>query len=325
MVHELANPDPKSAGVEVAERTVEVIVPHVSRWDLLERLLESIDGQSRPPAVCVVDNASTDDSVARLALRNDVRVLALDENVGFGRAINAGVMSSEAELVIFLNNDMVLDPEFVAEVCTALEESDCAVASLQLDEGGRIDTIGVGCDQSLDAYDVGHGSPTSEAVELSSRVLGPSGGAAGFRRATFVDLGGYDEAIFAYLEDLDLAIRLRHAAIPTHFVPTAVVHHLHSATLGSGSSRKNELLGWSRGYIVWKYRASVRAVDRVRGLLIDLIVYSGKLLVDRNVGAFRGRIQFARDHEQLTRSPKLDIPVTRESIFSALARRLARR
>lgn len=305
--------------------SVELVVPHMSRWDLLERLLDSVAKQTRVPSVCVVDNASSDDSLDQLSQRGDVRVVALVENVGFGRAINRGVESSSAEFVILVNNDMVLDNEFTANVCAALETEECAVATLQLAEDGKIDTIGVGCDQSLDAYDVGHGEPAAEAAAFAGRILGPSGGAAGFRRSTFMDVGGYDEAIFAYLEDLDLAIRLIDADIATRFVPEAIAHHRHSATLGSGSARKNGLLGWSRGYIVWKYRASIRPIDRLRGRLIDAVVYAGKALIDRNLGAFTGRVAFARERDDFERASKIVIPVRRESIVSALRRRLKRR
>lgn len=309
----------------MADPSVELIVPHLSRWELLARLLDSVDRQTRVPSVCVVDNGSTDESLARLAERNDVRVESLASNVGFGRAVNVGVRSSNAEFVIVLNNDMVLEPDFVEQVCAALENENCAVAALQLGEDGMIDTIGVGCDQSLDAYDVGLGEHASEAQGLSGLILGPSGGAAGFRRATLIELGGYDEAIFAYLEDLDLSIRLREAGVPTRFVPGAIAHHRHSATLGSGSAQKNELLGWSRGYIVWKYRASIRPLDRWRGVLIDAIIYSGKALIDRNLGAFRGRIRFARERSKFKQSARLEIPFTHEHMFKALGRRLDRR
>lgn len=310
---------------ESRDPAVELIIPHMSRWDLLARLLDSVDVQTRVPTVCVVDNASSDDTLAQLERRGGVRVCAMNENAGFGRAVNTGVRTSQAELVIVVNNDMVLEPAFVAEVCRALEAEDCSVAALQLAPDGSIDTIGVGCDQSLDGFDVGHGEPVSVAVARFGHALGPSGGAAGFRRETFLETGGYDEAIFAYLEDLDLAIRLHTAGVPTRFAAGAVAHHRHSATLGSGSARKNELLGWSRGYIVWKYRNSVRRGDRLRGLLIDAIVYAGKAVIDRNLGAVRGRQKLRGERAELEQASRTTIPVTRESFPGTLRRRLGRR
>lgn len=307
------------------DTSIELVIPHLSRWDLLSRLLDSVETQTRVPAVCVVDNGSTDESLEQLALRPDVRVVSLPQNAGFGRAVNAGAMSSSAEFVILVNNDMVLESEFVSAVAAALEDEDCAVSTLQLAADSTIDTIGVGCDQSLDGFDVGHGASPAEVGRLTAQILGPSGGAAGFRRETFTSLGGYDEAIFAYLEDLDLAIRLHEAGVRTRFVPGAVAHHLHSATLGPGSAKKNELLGWSRGYVSWKYRASVSPADRVRGAFVDFVVYCGKAVIDRNLGAFRGRIRFRReraDHAQAARSA---IPMTRETLRGTFSRRLGRR
>ena len=92
----------------------EVLIPTWNRVDLLREVLDSLRGQTVPAKVCVVDNGSTDGSAD--AVRNEfpeVRLVALDRNVGFGRALNLGVQGGESELLILLNNDAVADERFV--------------------------------------------------------------------------------------------------------------------------------------------------------------------------------------------------------------------
>jgi GT2 family glycosyltransferase len=244
--------------------------------------------------VCVVDNASTDESLERLEASDDVRVYAAKTNLGFGRAVNYGARTSTAEFIIVLNNDMEAEPTFVEEMVGELQRCKrCALAAVQLRPDGLIDTLGVTVDQSLIAYDVGRGLEQDESAD-AFRPIGPSGGAAGFRREEFLEVGGYDESIFAYLEDVDLAIRLRAVGVEYGLARHARVWHLHSATLGSGSRQKNYLMGWSRGYLIWKYRASLTVRARIRGAIIDAVTYVGQIALDRNAGALRGRVAAVR-------------------------------
>jgi GT2 family glycosyltransferase len=304
---------------------VEVIIPHYSRWDLLERLLNSLDSQTMRPGICVVDNASTDDSIAQLERRGGVRICKQATNIGFGRAINRGVDGSRAKFVIFLNNDMVATPDFVAAMMDTLRAEKCVAAAVQLKPDGSVDTLGVAVDMALNAYDVGHGLKLPELERETLKAIGPSGGAAGFPRNLFLGIGGYDEAIFAYLEDVDLALRLAIAHIPTRVSENAIVYHHHSATLGSGSEAKNKLMGWARGYLLWKYRKSLSRTGYIRGLLVDSIVYLGQIVVDRNAGSLRGRLLFMFERPKTGGMPASQLPVSNMSVPQALTRRLGRR
>jgi len=308
----------------VSQTQLEVIIPHRSRWDLLSRLLESLTSQTVPVSVCVVDNASEDESTRMLA-KADVRLLTLAENVGFGRAINAGARSSDAEFVVFLNNDMVAEPQFAEAMLESLaSDREVAVNAMQLRPDGRIDSLGVAVDQSLCAYDLAHGLEVDRRGDEPLRPLGPSGGAAGYRRQTFIDVGGYDEQIFAYLEDVDLGLRLATRGVEYRLSEDARVVHAHSSTLGSGSREKNRLMGQSRGYLLWKYRESISRASRMRGAVIDGATLAGQIVLDRNLGMLAGRMAATRDH-QGSPEPRHDLPLNHISTRAALARKLARR
>ena len=83
--------------------------------------------------------------------------------------------------------------------------------------------------------------------------LGPSGAAAAYLNDAFWEAGGFDERIFAYWEDVDLALSLRTLGYKCALARRAIGTHAHSATLGSGSPRKNYLMGFGRGYVLRKW------------------------------------------------------------------------
>jgi len=280
--------------------------------------------------VCLVDNASSDVTREMVAERfPEVRVVALDRNLGFGAALNRGVEGSEAELVVFTNNDAVMDPRFVELLVEAADDSGAEMAAGCLrSPGGPVESLGVEVDRSLTAYDVGHGL-ADPARYAGPPPLGPSGGAALLVREAFQRIGGYDEGFFAYLEDVDLAIRLRLGGATCALAAGAIAWHEHSATLGARSVAKNELLGFSRGRLLWKYGRSLTLAERVRAHGTDLVVYSGKAAIDRNLGAFRGCLRARRELGRLPRpdaEPRLrNLPLTDVGLRESLARRLARR
>src|ERR1700722_6602379 len=104
---------------------VTAVIPHWNRRDLLESLLRSSRDQERPfDEVIVADNGSTDDS-AELAERNGARVLRLEKNFGFAAAVNRGIEAAQSEWIAILNNDVTLDPRWLAEL---LESADRANA-----------------------------------------------------------------------------------------------------------------------------------------------------------------------------------------------------
>ena len=149
------------------------------------------------------------------------------------------------------------------------------------------------------------------------------------RRDAFERMGGFDESIFAYLEDADLAIRMRLEGMVIGFAPDAIVWHEHSATLGSGSAAKNELMGYSRRYLLWKHGRGLSPGRRLQAHLTDTVVYLGKAAIDRNLGAVRGHVRAWREHRGQPR-PVADpgfesLPFLELGPFEALARRLDRR
>jgi GT2 family glycosyltransferase len=293
--------------------------------------LDALRHQTTEAPTCVIDNGSTDHT-AELLEREfpEVRHLRLDRNYGFGRALNRGVDGSSAEVVVFLNNDAVPDRRFVEEVAAAHARSGAdMVAACLRQPSGEVDSLGVEVDTSLNAYDLAHGEQYGDPSHSALDPLAPTGGAAGFRRDAFLAVGGFDEEIFAYLEDVDLGIRMRMEDMSCVLAYDAYAWHRHAGTLGSGSAEKNRLLGKSRGYLLWKYGANLNYPESMRALASDAIVYAGKAVVDRNLAALRGRVQSAtagRSRPRPAADPRFArVPLVSVPFTGGLRRRLARR
>ena len=309
-----------------------VMIPHWNRAERLRRALEALERQTLPAPVWVIDNGSTDETHQMLARRFEaVRCLRLGSNRGFGAALNEGARQTRARLLIFLNNDAVADPRFVEEVVAAQAASGAEmVAGCLRAPDGSVESAGVEVDRSLIAYDIGHGQRHEDLLAGPELLpLAPSGGAAAFLHDAFVSVGGFDEGFFAYLEDVELGIRMRMSGMRCVAAPSAFAWHEHSTTLGSGSAAKNRLMGRSRGYLLWKYRAALDHRARSRGLVIDGLVYSGQRIFHGNAGALRGRLEGRRELAA-RRPPEADprfasVPTVERPIPEALAVRLRRR
>jgi GT2 family glycosyltransferase len=237
-----------------ADAPVEVVVAHRNNVPSLTRLLTALRAQTEPCAVCVVDDASTDETPQVIPGEfPEVRYERLERNVGFSRANNHGIRTSTADWVVLLNNDTVPEPNFVATLREAWEATgaDMVAATLRKPDG-TIDSAGIEVDRSLVAFDLLHGRPYDPEAIARLQPLAPCAGAGAYRRELLLGVGGFDEAMFAYLEDVELGIRLRMAGARCAVAPSTFAWHEHSAFWGSGSARKNERMGHSRGYVVWK-------------------------------------------------------------------------
>jgi GT2 family glycosyltransferase len=309
--------------------SAEVLIPHFNRVDTLRSTLLALRRQTHRVPVRVVDNASSDGTLEMLEAEfAEVACTRLEENLGFGAALNRAVERSEADVLVFLNNDAVPDERFCEELLGAQAATGAEmVAACLRRPDGRIESLGVEVDRSLIAYDIAYGEePEGAPGRHPDPPLAPSGGAAGFAREGFEAAGGFDEGFFAYLEDVDLGIRMRMLGMRCELAPLAIAVHEHSATLGSGSEAKNRLLGSGRGRLARKYGANVAPAARARGVVIDGAVYAGKALIDRNLGAVRGHREAARRTPRGPVDPRFDrVPLVDRGLVASLRLRLGRR
>ena len=157
-------------------------------------------------------------------------------------------------------------------------------------EPDLIDTAGVVLDHTLLAFDYLNGEPLSMLEEQPPDPPCPVGAAAAFDREAFNAVGGFDERIFAYWEEVELSLRLIRHGGRCKLVAGAQGTHHHASTLGAGSVGKNYLTGFGRGYVLRKW--NVITPRRLPAILVrEIGVCTAHALVDRNLASIRGRIR----------------------------------
>lgn len=304
-----------------------VYIPNFNGAGRIDRALRSLREQSRPVDVVVVDNGSTDGSLELLHDEfPEVAVLALGSNLGFGPALNRAIAGHRADPVILLNDDAAAGPRFVEALLDAAAEGVHSVAGVMLQERAPelIDSAGVVADRTLMGFDHLHGEPLAAAAEAPD-PLGPTGGAALYDLAAFEAAGGFDERIFLYYEDLDLALRMAAAGASCRLAPGATAVHAYSASLGAGSGRKYERTGWSRGYMLRRYGVMSSPPLALRALACEGALCAGQLLRDRTAKGIGGRLRGWRAAGGLERRDPGGAPLLELSAREALALRRKRR
>jgi GT2 family glycosyltransferase len=195
---------------------------------LEECLRTLLDQTAREYRVLVVDNGSRDAS-AEIAATFDVDWMPLSHNRGFSAANNAAARVATGDWLIFVNNDMRFERNFVTSVSQRLYADNItfAVDVAQRDWDGR---------RSHGAVKVRAGSGsfgfTESFPDVETRVPFGNGGALGVRRDLFDALGGWDERMFAGSEDVDLCWRAWLRGWSTVYLPEVLAH----AKIGGASS-----------------------------------------------------------------------------------------
>jgi N-acetylglucosaminyl-diphospho-decaprenol L-rhamnosyltransferase len=304
-----------------------VYIPNYNGGERLARALASLREQTRPIDVVVVDNGSGDGSPGRVREEfPEVGLVEMGRNAGFGPALNHAIRERPGDPIVLLNNDVECEPRFVEAMLEAAGGGAEMVAGVLLQEAapGLIDSAGVVADRTLMGFDYLHGEPLS-ALEEAADPLGPTGGAALYRREAFEAVGGFDERIFLYYEDLDLALRMAAAGARCRLAPEARTLHAYSASLGAGSGDKYAHTGWSRGYMLRRYGVMSRPGPALRALACEGAICAGQLAIDRTAAGLRGRLRGWRDGSGLERRDLNGIPLLDVSLAKALSLRRQRR
>ncbi|MFT3864545.1 MAG: glycosyltransferase family 2 protein [Solirubrobacterales bacterium] len=304
-----------------------VYIPNFNGGEHLARALESLRAQTVEATVVVADNGSGDGSDAMVAERfPEVRLLRLEANLGFGTALNRAVAAHPADAVVLLNNDAAAEPRFLEALLDGLGAGVDSVAGVMTQEGdpGLIDSAGVVADRTLMGFDHLHGEPVAAAADAPA-PLGPTGGAALYRSEAFAAVGGFDERIFLYYEDLDLALRLAARGGSCRPAPEARALHAYSAGLGAASAAKYERTGWSRGYMLRRYGVMRDPRLALRVLACEGAIGAGQILRDHTIAGIRGRLRGYRDGAGLERRDPAGAPLLDITAREAIALRRRRR
>jgi len=216
-----------------------VVIPNWNGRELLARYLPSVvTALAGDPAneIIVVDNGSADDSAAYVRAHfPQVKLLALDRNLGFGGGSNAGFREAKNDVVVLLNNDMRVEAGFLAPLLEGFADPAVFAVSCQIffkDPNKIREETGLTQGWWQDgALHVRH--RTDAAVTGLFPCFYGGGGSCAFDRRKFLSLGGFDE-LFApfYFEDTDLGYMAWKRGWKVLYQARSVVHHEHRGTIG---------------------------------------------------------------------------------------------
>ncbi len=227
------------------------------RW--LDACVASALAQTHPAVeIIVLDNSSTDGTASRLEAFAEehvsMRLIRSTENLGFAVAHNRNLDLARGAFVCLLNQDVVLDADFLKQAIEAFE-NDPGIASVQgklyrlgprLERTAIFDTTGLRMLRNRRVISRGQGEEDGGQYDRREMIFGADGPAPVFRASALQELrvprglGGWeilDEDFFMYKEDVDLAWRLLLFGWNAAYVPSAVAWH----GRGAGGSAQTAL------------------------------------------------------------------------------------
>lgn len=219
---------------------VSVIIPTYNGLRFLPACLDALRDQNYPAEqteIIVVDDASTDGTIPFLRDRYpEVQIVALARNAGLAAGCNMGAARAHGELLVMLNNDTEVEPGWLAALVAAARGNPeaGAIASKMLLFDRRDTLHNAGDIMGADGIPRNRGVWQQDAGQFDDlpTVFGGCGGGVAYRRAAWEAAGGFDERLFMYLEDVDLAWRLQLLGWSAIFAPEARLYHHLSATGG---------------------------------------------------------------------------------------------
>lgn len=243
--------------------SVTTIIVNFNSGDLLRDCLAHLERQTvRPNRIIVIDNASSDGSLAGASEFYNVTVCHMEENLGFARANNIAIRLVDTEFVALLNPDAFPEPDWLERLLGAAVENPnvAAFGSRQLcdNETQILDGIGDNYHISGLVWRERHGKRQRGADLLQKEIFSPCAAAVLYRREALIEIGGFDEDFFCYVEDVDVGFRLRLAGYRAIYVPNAVVRHIGSAT--TGGHRSNFSVYHGHRNLVWTYIKNMPSV-----------------------------------------------------------------
>jgi GT2 family glycosyltransferase/glycosyltransferase involved in cell wall biosynthesis len=216
-----------------------VVIPNWNGRDLLEKYLPSVMAAlagNPSNEIIVVDNGSSDGSAEFVRVNfPQVKLHALDRNLGFGGGSNAGVRAAKNDIMVLLNSDMRPEPDFLAPLLAGFSDERVFAVSCQIlfaDPNKRREETGL----TQGWWEEGS-LRVRHRIDDQIRGAYPcfygGGGSCAFDRRKFLELGGFDALLAPfYLEDTDLGYQAWKRGWKVLYQPRSIVYHEHRGTIG---------------------------------------------------------------------------------------------
>lgn len=237
-----------------------IIVLNWNGKDLLGQcvpsVLDAVNYDGGDHEVIVVDNGSTDGSKEFIQeYFPAVKLVALEKNMRFAGGNNAGVAASSNDIVMFLNNDMIVEKDFLRPLLDDFKDGDTFSVTSQLETKEKLETGKTHGKVTWGIIDVWHEQIPSKGFKDTVPVLYGGGGSSAIDKAKFLSLGGFDTLYDPfYWEDTDLSYRAWKRGWKSLFEPKSRVYHKHRGTSRPtfGDRYINKAIERNRYLFVWR-------------------------------------------------------------------------
>ena len=219
---------------------VSVVTPNYNGEKFLKTFFDSLNNDSEYIGeVIIVDNGSSDNSkdyINTNTFKFPVVLIENSKNLGFAPAVNQGISKAKYEYIFSLNNDTEVKEGSIKHMLDLISSNDdifsVQAKMLQYDNKELIDDVGDEYNLLAWTKKTGENHNTNEYVEVKE-IFSSCAGAALYRKSLVEELGMFDDNFFAYMEDVDLALRSKINGYHNLLCPQAIVYHMGSATSGS--------------------------------------------------------------------------------------------
>ena len=214
-----------------------VVIPNLNGENSIEECINSLFSQTIKNTAIVVENGSTDNSLAILKKNyQDIEIIENSKNLGFAGGVNQGIKKAidlGAEYIALFNNDAIADKNWLKELVEVMHTSPkvgIVAPKLLSSDKKHLDSTG---DQYTNwglPYPRGRRELDDGQYGKPERVFAASGGASLYRVSMLKEIGLFDEDFFAYYEDVDISFRAQLAGWKVAYEPSSIVYHEIGAT-----------------------------------------------------------------------------------------------
>lgn len=212
---------------------VSILILNWNGEDIIEQTVKSVlNSNYKNIEVLVVDNASKDNSIEILKKIPQIKIYQNSENQGYAKGNNTGFKYCNGKYIVTLNNDIIVDPDWLNEPVKVLEsdQSIGIISCRQMNcfKQDIIDTLYSFPSSHLLLSRFGNGQVYQKENPLFSKpgyTIGANGASAIYRKSLIDELGGFEESFFAYHEECDLHMRAFFSGWKCKYIPVSVVYH----------------------------------------------------------------------------------------------------
>ena len=298
----------------------------------LKRFLPSVQATEFPDfEIVIADNASADETAAWVkSTYPEIKVATFEKNFGYCGGNNRGAKSASGDIIVFLNNDVEVTPNWLDAIDKHFAEApNTAVVQpkiMALADRNKFEYAGA-AGGFLDKFGYpfcrGRVFDTTEQddgqYDDGSPIFWASGAAFAIRKQVFEDMEGFDEEFEFHMEEIDLCWRIQNAGYDIDYTPDSVVYHLGGGSLKTGSPRKTYYNYRNGLFMLWKNlseknlqqvvnaRISLDRVSMIRSLVGFRFAEANAIRrAHRDFAKSRDQIAKKRDHWQSRRTSPND-------------------